>query len=93
MDDGETAVATGLRCFPEYQGLGMTTKLMAASLEMAKTNFPHLKIRAKTMVTYGECDKYKEPYRKNANITSTRVRYLILVLTCFKELDNENCET
>ena len=94
MDDGETAVASGLRCLPEYQGLGMTKKVMAASLEMAKANFPHLRIQAKTIVDFGGCDKYRQPNPRGTKITFTRVKYLLHILIDISNdpLPDVNCE-
>ena len=56
-----------------YRGLGLMAKVIAASLEAAKINYPGIKTLSKTAVDSDFYDQYKEPNPKGVKITYKRV--------------------
>ena len=73
MDNGETAVATGARAKPEYQGLGITAQVKQASLRAARTNFPQIKIEVQVAPDSVFYDQYTKPNPKGVKILFKRV--------------------
>ena len=73
MDNGETAVGTGARAKPEYQGLGITAQVRQASLRAARTNFPQLKIFLGVATDSSLYDQYTKSNSKTVKIIYKRV--------------------
>ena len=73
MDNGETAVGTGARAKPEYQGLGITTQVRQASLRAAWANFPQIKIEVRVAPDSAFYDQYTKPNPKGVKIIYKRV--------------------
>ena len=68
MDNGETAVGTGARAKPEYQGLGITAQVRQASLRAAWANFPQLKIFLGVATDSSFYDQYTKSNPKRVKI-------------------------
>ena len=73
MDNGETAVGTGARAKPKYQGLGITAQVRQASLRAARTNFPQLKIFLGVATDSSLYDQYTKSNSKTVKIIYKRV--------------------
>ena len=73
LDDGETAVGTGARAKPDYQGIGLIAKANQASLLAARTRFPQLKIEARVAMDSAFYDQYTKPNPKGVKIICKKV--------------------
>ena len=77
VDNGETAVATGLRSSLKYRNQGLVSKAKAVSLEAAMVKFPNLKYQVSAVRDSVFYDQYRCKNSKNICIANEKVRLYI----------------